>query len=56
MANGDFIISQTDAQLQAGNFSREEAEAWLEKCGLEKNVRGETMSLQDFANLANQYT
>lgn len=34
-------------------ISREEAEAWLEKCGLEKNVRGETMSLQDFANLAN---
>ncbi|MBR3905873.1 MAG: ribosomal RNA small subunit methyltransferase A [Clostridia bacterium] len=33
--------------------SREQAEMWLFNCGLEKNVRGETMSLQDFANLAN---
>ena len=34
-------------------MSREEAESLLENCGLEKNVRGETMSLQDFANIAN---
>lgn len=33
--------------------SREQAEMWLQNCGLEKNVRGETMSLQDFASLAN---
>lgn len=34
-------------------ITRDEAEAWLGACGLEKNVRGETMSLQDFTNLAN---
>ncbi|MBR2055363.1 MAG: ribosomal RNA small subunit methyltransferase A [Clostridia bacterium] len=34
-------------------ISREEAENWLSACGLERTVRGETMSLQDFANLAN---
>lgn len=37
-------------------MNREKAEAWLASCGLERNVRGETMSLEDFANLANQYT
>lgn len=34
-------------------INRDEAENWLSSCGLEKNVRGETMTLQDFANLAN---
>lgn len=34
-------------------ISREEAEKWLAACNLEHTVRGETMSLQDFANLAN---
>lgn len=34
-------------------ISREEAENWLSACSLEKNVRGETMSLNDFAVLAN---
>ncbi|MBQ4640158.1 MAG: ribosomal RNA small subunit methyltransferase A [Clostridia bacterium] len=36
-------------------ISREQAENWLAACGLEKNVRGETRSLQDFANLADAY-
>lgn len=35
-------------------ISREEAEAWLAECGLDKTIRGEAMSLQDFANLANK--
>lgn len=35
-------------------INREQAEAWLDACGLEKTVRGETMSLQDFANLSNK--
>lgn len=34
-------------------ISREQAEKWLQACELENNVRGETMSLVDFANLAN---
>ena len=37
-------------------INREDAEKWLSMCGLEKNVRGETMSLQDFANLADHYS
>ena len=32
---------------------RERAEAWLSACGLSPNARGETLSLQDFACLAN---
>ncbi len=35
-------------------INREEAENWLSECGLERTVRGETMSMQDFANLANR--
>ncbi len=37
-------------------INREDAEKWLSMCGLEKNVRGETMSLLDFANLADHYS
>lgn len=35
-------------------INREQAEAWLSSCGLEKTVRGETMSLENFADLANK--
>lgn len=34
-------------------IEREKAESWLKECGLDKTVRGETMSLQNFADLAN---
>ena len=34
-------------------ISREEAKAWLEGCGISSGARGETLSLRDFAALAN---
>ncbi|MBQ2977644.1 MAG: ribosomal RNA small subunit methyltransferase A [Clostridia bacterium] len=34
-------------------ISREEAKQWLEDCGISSGARGETLSLQDFATLAN---
>ena len=35
-------------------LSREEAQAWLERAGVAPSARGETLSLQDFAALANE--
>lgn len=35
------------------NFSKEEIEAALQKCGLPLNIRGEALSLEQFAKLAN---
>lgn len=35
--------------------SREEAEHWMARCGIDKTARGETLSLQNFADLANNY-
>ena len=40
--------------IAAFRISREEAEGWMEKCGLDKTARGETLSLQNFASLANE--
>ncbi len=34
-------------------LTREQAENWLSACGLETSVRGETLSLQNFADLSN---
>ena len=34
-------------------ISRDEAKAWLENCGISSGARGETLSLRDFADLAN---
>ena len=39
--------------ISAFRLSREEAAAWISRAGLPENVRGEALSLQQFADLAN---
>ncbi len=38
------------------SFTREEIEEAFEKCGFDKNVRGETLSLEEFAMLARAFS
>lgn len=42
--------------MAAFRVTRQTAEAWMRACGLEPTARGETISIQGFADLSNFYT
>lgn len=41
--------------IAAFRLSREQVEGWLAACGISATARGETLSMQDFANLVNTW-
>ena len=41
--------------IAAFRLSREKAEGWLAACDISRSARGETLSMQDFANLVNTW-
>lgn len=42
--------------MAAFRLSRQDTETWMRVCGMEPTVRGETVSIQEFADLSNFYT